>query len=168
MKESANIKFILLVLALALGTHIQAQTDQDAPSEMQDQLNELQQQMEQMMKGFGDMGGVENFFFSDTLLFNDLENIPLDSMMQSFSFAFPDMQSDSMLMRGFDLNGGMFGNGFQDQLNQMFESLDDFGPEYFMDLEELKRQLEQNGIRPDDLESTPKKSGQKKKKIYKI
>ena len=153
---------------LALVSTAQAQTDREDAFDMQDQMLELQNQMEQMMKGFGDGGDANNFFFSDTLLFNDLGGMPMDSMMQGFSFAFPGMESDSMMMPGFDLNDGMFGNGFQDQLNQMFKSLDDIGPEYFMDLEELKRQMEQNGIRPDDLNGEPVKPGKKKKKVYKI
>ena len=167
MKELVNIKILALSLFLVLSFNTQAQNDEEVFPDMQEQMQELQKQMENMLQGLGEQGEGNSFFFSDTI-FNELGNIPLDSMMQSLSFAIPEMLNDSMMLRGFDLNGGMFGNRFQDQLNQMFESLDGFDPEYFMDLEELKHQLEQNGIRPDDFEREPKKPGQKKKKVYKI
>jgi len=159
----------MLVIFMTLFSLVQAQTDQeDGMSEMQDQMMQLQKQMEDMMKGFGNQEDGNSFFFLDTTIINEFGAMPMDSLMQGFSHVFPGMGTDSMMLKGFDLNGGMFGEGFQDQLNQMFKSLDDFGPDMFMDMEELMRQLEQNGIRPDDQDIQPRKPGQKKKKVYKI
>jgi len=168
MKGWGNIKLSIIIAFLLLGLTVQAQSDQDDLNDMQNQMLELQKQMEHMMRGFSQGDDIGNFFFSDTLMFNDFGDFPMDSLMKGFSFAFPGMDSDSMMMPGFDLNGGMFGGDFQDQLNQMFRSLDDISPEFFMDMEELQRQLEQNGIRPDDPNQAPVKPGKKKKKVYKI
>lgn len=131
--------------------------------DLQDSFDQMQEQLQQMMEELN-QGEGSAFFFSDTL-FNQgfgMHPMNMDSLFQGFSFSIPG--SDSLWQR----NDPFLGTDIQDQLNQMFKSLDDLDPQYFQGLEDLMREFDKNGIRPDGVEPQPKKEGKRKKKIYKI
>ncbi len=160
-----NSIFCLALLPLSLFSQ------QDPADELSQELQLIQEKMSQMLENLGNLEDQSSFFFSDSLNFNDLSDFrdfPIDSMIQGFSFLFPGMGVDSMGIQGFGNTDELFGPDFQNQLDQMFRSFEELDPSYFEGMEDLIRELEQNGIRPDGLEPGSKGKPKKKKKVYKL